>query len=348
MLMVIIGAGASYDSSPDKLPPSGGVVEAFNRPPLADDLFADRGVMRETRTIFPQIHQLIPELNPRPGRSIEDSLQRLEVEAKTNPRRPQQLTAVRYYLQELFRVLTPRWIGDTGGVTNYQALLGRIAHFRGSDPEPVLIVTFNYDTLIEESLISECGMHFEVMADYTSGPDYKLFKLHGSENWGRYLNMAPRGVRARENKSPWTYRSEMIEQAAFLSITDKFFATGTRQPFSGGPPLYPAIAIPVREKERFECPVDHVGLMVSLIPKVTKIITIGWRGAERHFLTLLAQGLVGSKFGVDIVTVAGSVDEARATRDQIRGVSIPVSDRGTFASFSNCVADLQFDEILRM
>ena len=70
MLMVIIGAGASYDSSPDKPPPTNGPVENSFRPPLANHLFANVDVMRETRSVFPKINQIIPDLNPRPGRSI--------------------------------------------------------------------------------------------------------------------------------------------------------------------------------------------------------------------------------------------------------------------------------------
>ena len=59
------------------------------------------------------------------------------------------------------------------------------------------------------------------------------------------------------------------------------------------------------------------GLADVVDPKVTKIITIGWKGAERHFLKLLAQGLVGSQLGVDVVTVAGTAGDAEATLRQI-------------------------------
>jgi hypothetical protein len=66
------------------------------------------------RSAFRQLVQLIPELNPRPSRSIEAELQRLETEAKTNPKRSQQLVAVRYYLQEVFRALSSNWVKEIG------------------------------------------------------------------------------------------------------------------------------------------------------------------------------------------------------------------------------------------
>jgi len=303
--------------------------------------------MRTTRSEFPQLNQLIPELNPRPGRSIEDEFHRLEAEAKKNPLRHQQLAAVRYYLQHIFRVLTKGWIKEVGGVTNYQALLGRIAHYEGENREPVLIVTFNYDTLIELALTSEFRMTFEVIDEYICDSRFKLFKLHGSENWGRYLNVAPRGYSARINKNPWAFRTEMIEQAASLSITDTFMVAGTGAPFNG-PPLYPAVAVPVREKALFECPPSHVGLLASLIPKVTKIITIGWRGSEGHFLRLLTQGLFGTTRGVDVVTVGSSPEEAEKTLAQLQSQSIPIRPRGCFGGFSASVSDRRFDDILNM
>jgi hypothetical protein len=71
------------------------------------------------------------------------------------------------------------------GATNYRALLGQIRHHRNSS-EPVCLVTFNYDTLIESAL-AHYEMQFAVPDDYISGTEFKLFKLHGSANSGRHL-----------------------------------------------------------------------------------------------------------------------------------------------------------------
>jgi hypothetical protein len=338
VLMVIIGAGASYDSSPDKLPDTSAVLY---RPPLANNLFAEEGVMGQTRSAFPQINPLIPELNPRVGRSIEEALQRLDAEAAGNPRRPPQLAAVRYYLQELFRSLQPKWLGEIGQVTNYHGLLERIQHYRAD--ESVLLVTFNYDTLIEQALTEMFGGQFEVMADYISRPDFKLFKLHGSANWGRCLHMAPRGSSIRENSNPWALPTQMIEQAATLSITDTFMVTGGRMPFPKGPPLFPAIAIPVRDKQRFECPADQIGELQRLIPQVNRLLTIGWRGSELHFMKFLQTGLTHRQ--VSVTTVAGTLTEAGEVMSQIRKV-VAVSNTASFAGFSQALGDRSFDPLL--
>src|SRR5271156_5127550 len=51
MLLVIFGAGASYDSAPTYPPgtsiPAGDVLNGFHRPPLANELFANRPVFAE-------------------------------------------------------------------------------------------------------------------------------------------------------------------------------------------------------------------------------------------------------------------------------------------------------------
>jgi hypothetical protein len=351
VLLIIIGAGGSYDSSPDKPPPLGPRGEGTNRPPLANDLFADVGAMRATRLVFPQINQIIPQLIPRSGRSIEESLHRLEAEATENPRRHVELAAVRYYLQVLFHNLVQHWLAETHGVTNYQGLLGRIVHFSDRNPGPVLLVTFNYDTLLEHALTSEFRVGFKAIDDYISSSDFKLFKLHGSANWGRNLNELPDSVSnrlmGRGNADPWAFRDDLIMHAAGLSISDTYQVTGSGMPFSG-PPLYPAIAIPVRFKSAFECPANHLGLLQSLIPKVTKIITVGWRGAEQDFLNLLHGGLRGSPRAVEAVSVAASSDEAEDTMNLVCGSMTPIRPQGCFGGFSDTVAELAFDPLLKM
>lgn len=338
--MVIIGAGASFDSSPDR--PAKPGDNQRHRPPLADDLFLDAGLRHAARVQFSQIHELIPELLPRAGRSLEESLQRLQDESAKDPYRLQQLAAVRYYLQALFRMLIPQWLNDIGSVTNYRALLGQIFHHRrADDPDPVCLVTFNYDTLIEHALELRFGMKFDVIPDYVSHGELKLFKLHGSENWGRRLTSVPAGLGGPNNKDPWAQPQEVIRQVARLTISDTY-VVAEKQPHQG-PPLFPAIAIPVTNKSTFECPPEHLGELESLIPNVRRILTIGWRGKEQHFLNMLAKGLVGSAKGVDIVTVAGTSDEAKQTLNQIRALSIPVRDGGCYASFSDSLAERRFD-----
>ena len=66
--------------------------------------------------------------------------------------------------------------------------------------------------------------------------------------------------------------------------------------------LLPALGIPVREKERFECPAHHVEVLEETIDsgRVSRVVVIGWRGGEKLFLKVLARLPVG--IPVDIVS----------------------------------------------
>ena len=83
MLLVVFGAGASYDSAPSYRVPKGD--ESFqgdgpipveqNRPPLADGLFENRGFFSATLTKFPKCQPLVPYLRHLPAtKSLEQVL----------------------------------------------------------------------------------------------------------------------------------------------------------------------------------------------------------------------------------------------------------------------------------
>ena len=65
-------------------------------------------------------------------------------------------------------------LGHAAGVSNYTSLIGYVERFRHSE-EPVILITFNYDTLIERSL----SLHFDDFSfkeinDYVRRPNYKV------------------------------------------------------------------------------------------------------------------------------------------------------------------------------
>jgi hypothetical protein len=68
---------------------------------------------------------------------------------------------------------------------------------------------------------------------------------------------------------------------------------------------YPAIAVPVENKNNFSCPPEHLDALAKVIPKVTKIVAIGWRATEKHFLKMLHTRLSGLPEDVDLMVVSG-------------------------------------------
>jgi hypothetical protein len=278
--MVVFGAGASYDSDPDRPPGThaGGLYPGQpNRPPLASGLFAP--IHQEWVHKYPQSQGLIPhlrEVSPR----IEEELEKLRDEAKTRPTIRRQLAAVKYYLQGVVQQSSTHWYKATdGGITNYVRLLQRIEAWREAHDEKVCFVTFNYDTLLERACVGAgLGLQLTSIPDYVKGPEYFIVRLHGSVDWFR-------DVQPRSN--PPSFAHDLIEMAGAGEPTGPL----TVWPgFEGTPPqgLFPAIAIPTQTKSDsdFICPPDHIQLLTSALSAMTRLLIVGWRGLEQHFYAL--------------------------------------------------------------
>ena len=151
MLLVIFGAGASYDSyypSPSESP----TAEYFEgaRPPLTQELF-DRG-FDYALSEFWQMRPLAAHLRRLPKEALlEAELARLFDQRNAQPSRFRQFVALRFYLQRIIAQRTKDWLAGTAGVTNYVELLGRIDDWRLQEHQRVALVTFNYDTLLDEA-----------------------------------------------------------------------------------------------------------------------------------------------------------------------------------------------------
>jgi SIR2-like domain len=308
MLMVIFGAGASYDSCPTYPPGSsaagygGDPLNKDYRPPLANELFENRPMFADAIQKFPECQPIVPRLRSLSGETLEAVLEDLQAKSIYYPRGVQQLAAVRYYLQFVIRECERGWRGVVKGVTNYKSLLNEIE--RGNTgKEQVCLVTFNYDTLLEDAL-SHFGLPIETIDDYTKKhPFYKLFKLHGSVNWARTVDTR---TKAQNPEHAWSVAYDLIERAAEIPINQEYVLTEAHPPGAiRGIPVFPAIAIPVEKKKSFECPPGQLEELVALLPKVSQVLVIGWRASEAHFLAMLGNRLTGLTRGVQLYIVAG-------------------------------------------
>jgi hypothetical protein len=220
MLMVVFGAGASYDSVPSKRPvDSLPISEAQYRLPLANQLFEPRNWFVHIMNKFPDCQAIIPYLQFPTGGSVEQELERLQTEASNYPDRHRQLAAIRYYLQYMLLECGRGWDENVAkGITNYKTLLDQLKHW--SKPhDTICIVTFNYDLLLEGALPS-VGLEIRNIPDYIDGNDWKVIKLHGSVNWGREVHRPP--VDSLTQGSAWDVAYELIRGASELSLSDRY------------------------------------------------------------------------------------------------------------------------------
>jgi hypothetical protein len=341
MMMVIFGAGASYDSVPLRPPSKYNRTALPSRPPLADELFLDTGFFAASLREFPKCLPIVPYLQTHdPEVTIERRLEVLQAEGESDPQRKRQIAAVRYYPHFMIAECEREWYGVAEGVTNYVTLLDQLRRCRGNNP--VLLATFNYDRLIENALGSvDIGM--TDISDYIRHDSFKLFKLHGSTHWAR--DVAEPTITDVKDRNVWTIANELIERAPELKISDDYRVINER-PIGkfDETPLFPALAIPVETKRVFECPTEHLDCLCEHLPKVTKILIVGWRGTEEHFLQLLKTHLSNK---VHIQVVVAEHKEAEQVLLRIQDAGIQCAPMPTDLQFSAYVIKREAEQFFR-
>ncbi len=318
MLLVILGAGASFDSAPSLHPSQGGRY----RPPLANGLFDGREIFRQALMRYRQCQPIITYLRGRGSRSLEQVLQELSDSASKISERPRQLLAVRYYIRDIIQECSKNWIPEVSCITTHKTLVDQILECAG---ERVLFVTFNYDELLEDAL-SDHGFKTNDLKHYIHDHhQFCLYKLHGSIKWVRFVWHASQYPIAR---------TDLIDKAAQLKLDAYVNGFGiipdvNRDELEGLVGI-PAIAIPIHRKLAFECPSEHVEHLCKNLGGVDKILVIGWQGREDNFTDLLKEHLRDVK-KLQVV----SVEDATATMDYLRFKLSPKLDLTECTSFQH-------------
>jgi hypothetical protein len=287
-LMIIAGAGASFDSDYERETASfaGGIETKADdflslRIPLANDLFGSR--FQTLRAKYPQVQSLASELNARPqGTSVEDFLGDYQKRAQKDPFVLSQLMAAKFYIRDVIATQEQQWYLGNSHNTNWLALLSRLrSHV--SMVEDITIATTNYDRLIEYSLSKFPECQYLDIHDYTREDRTNVLKLHGSVDWYKIDSIYQTG-RDVKTTPEWT-----IENAAQIQEGDEFFKTDTmtKRHSIEGKRLIPAIAIPVKTKVDFMCPKTALLRFANRLESTTHLLVIGWRGEDRHIADLI-------------------------------------------------------------
>src|SRR5262245_58717050 len=288
MLMVIFGAGASYDSAPSYPPPLNFKAShrhhELNRLPFANELFDDRPPFAAAMKAFPACLSIITALRHRdPYTSVEGVLQKLQAENEKHPQGYREMAAVRYYLQRMIWECQDRWDCVHNGVTNYATLLRLIRQSRESSNK-VCLVTFNYDTMLDKALLA-VDEKIESMDDYVQN-QYQIFKMHGSINWGRLIEKTTplqKLHKLPDDKIADAFIRQAPEIAEWKAVTKNYaLIQGLSVRKVDETAVCPAIAIPFESKEDFECPRSHLRELVKCIPEITKLLIIGWYATDAY------------------------------------------------------------------
>ena len=330
---MILGAGASYDSY-DQMPPKPGAARPWYRPPLADELFLPNDTYRAISARYPVCQALFPRLGRlEPSVSVEEALEGYQNEAKHDAQRSRQILALRFYLRDLIHDCQVEWLRTTNGITNYKSLLDKLRKRC-----PFAIVTFNYDSMIEAAL-SDLSFVPQTIEDYVSRDEIRLFKLHGSVDW------IHDHVCKVHNQSA-TGDQWLIQMAYELEPTPLIRRVNEHTKVHGTTVCpVPALAMPVVNKHGFACPSTHLDELIRLAPRVSKVLIIGWRAAEQHFMRILKNGLPP---GIPVLAVCGSEANSQATLDRFCEAGIQANMRTDSGGFSDFVLSERFDNFLAM
>ncbi len=305
MLVVILGAGASFDSNPLRPPRAAEGTEVMHRPPLAASLFdwVDRPYFQAAVKALPRVSPALMEARAtlKAGGTIEDALTRLwEEQEAGDPRARAQLMAVRFYLQQVLTVGPDAWEEQANYQTSYVSLLAQLARWQRDTAEPYTLVTFNYDLLLERARAIVYGAQFtaSTLGAYVVDGAPHILKPHGSVNWAEAAKGAT-SLRSGDDAKQWVCDNSTevtpLKEYAVRAHGAAVVAMEDSLPSSrGGAQLLtwlPMLAIPVEGKPGLVMDPSHIEVLKADLAQATAVLAIGWRAAEEHFLRLLQDHL---------------------------------------------------------
>jgi hypothetical protein len=307
MLIVVFGAGATFDSDPARPVDPTKKPDWPGRPPVARHLFDVTNLTaREAATLFSRARatMLAADREIAAGANVEELLQALQDEADSHEPARAAMLAIRFYLQRICHEIPSAWSRDCAGGTNYVAMLDELARFSSRVGEGLCLITFNYDLLLDQACHAVFGLRLDSMASYHQRADLHLFKPHGAVNWAQLARW--QASRIGDGKDP--ARIAMCDDAANVNPVPGEFEvrapTATVQ--SSGPgnewrTYIPAIAIPVERKPALVMPTEHVDSMKADLAQASGLVSVGWRAREDHFLRLLADQLPSRRLPLFVV-----------------------------------------------
>lgn len=297
-LVVMVGAGASYDCFEDGVATANGSY----RPPLVKDLFENTTAFSEILSRYQKAQTISGDIRSR-LLNDDDSLENILVEYSKYDKKTANYKCfleVPFYLQELFLNISLKYIQS--GANNYQRL---VVALDSSDFDEIMFVTTNYDLFLEQAFM-DSGIFtntFENVGQYKNlGQKFSLVKLHGSVNWGRKLKSGGRGLSPKEGLlsvySPASLSDEItvlnwnnMTNAILPHVNSSQASSSLRM--HNGDFCYPAIGMPLANKSDFICESNMVDFAKDFCEECEDFLFIGFSGADKHILSELFSAVDG-------------------------------------------------------
>jgi hypothetical protein len=290
-ILVILGAGASFDAL--------GPTKQNISPPLTNLLAESSSFTRPIVEKYPLSRPVIVKLrdalaqsgtSPRAlSFSLEEALAKYRMNSANNPMTLMQITAFRFYLRDLLYEAALRVQEQNDGINGYTRLVHELVDWSNQTNRIVCFVNFNFDPLLEWACQLEFPFKPERLKDYSGGKRIFVLKPHGSVLW----SWQDPGIPTESDVEPFDSVIECGEPASEGNFT-LHASKAPRDAFREGDTnlftcAYPALALPMTGQKTFVWPEDQENLFKNRFQIGTfgKVLTIGWRGNEKHFLEIM-------------------------------------------------------------
>lgn len=327
-LVIVLGAGASFGYSIDHMPPL--------TSQLVDPAHLDDELLKRYKPAAALLSELYDYWKT-DGNSFnfEKRLKEIKDASGAHELRQKQFIALQYYLKGKFEKESK----SLRRINTYKSLISII---ETSDIPGVLVLSFNYDTLFEDSFTDRV---FESMNSYVDGR-IKIIKPHGSHNWAYIGESIPAGwnianrdyqfllknpkhlevLKAKDDVDPYHFKELDSERDARF--------------------IFPAIAVPIDDKHNFVCPTSHMDEARKILRETDKILIIGWKAGDKNILDEFKNNLP-QRFGV--LAVTRDVESAIGVTKTIEGLNPNwvVDSKGVGGGFSGLITSKDFKDFLR-
>jgi hypothetical protein len=285
-LVVILGAGASYDLIPAANGQYFATANWNYRPPLTSQIFVDSPLTEPVLDHYPGASDLAVHIRRElyRDRPLEEVL--LELSKADHDPVKRQFLEVPLYLQELLGTVSTRF---TTQPYNYQLLLSRLAA-PAMEFERVAIVTLNYDSILDHALAQYFGDVWTM--DTYMNERFLYVKLHGSVNWARRLDGPTVNIIGFDLGD----YLQLLRQADAISLSPhiEIRSHETRlAPIAGtmaGQLLYPALSVPLGTYQPV-CPQEHLRALEEFLRECDNVLVVGCSGKDGDLLEILRNGL---------------------------------------------------------
>lgn len=300
---IILGAGASYDFTHEAK------IKDDNRLPLTKDLFHDR--YNEILQKYSGAYDLSSEILL--AKDIEAYFQRQWEKIKRNYDQPLLLKLIntQYYIHDLFNHLSSKFSNNKR--SNYFNLIKLVHEYTVEGKNEYFpIISFNYDTLIEEAITRNLQLQFKNINEYIDHANRKilLFKPHGSANWVKDFDFKFMDINYVKQIKHISQLSTAISGFNFdlsklfehLKGSIKVLPKVPKSPDQGLNNYYfPWLLIPYKDKDDLMMPTEHESTLNSFLPHIEEFLVIGWKGTENALKKLIVNHLQGKEIKITIV-----------------------------------------------